>query len=198
MTRQVQTSEQAAGPLTEKQKMLANLHYEHLDPELTVERDRAAGLTWQFNMSEEGAGEKRAALLKDLLGAMGEGCEIKTPFKCDYGYNIELGDRVFMNYGCILLDCNRIVIGDDTLLAPGVQISAAYHPTDYEPRRRKLEAAAPVIIGKNVWIGAGAIICPGVTIGDDTTIGAGSVVTKDIPARVVAAGNPCRVLRQLD
>ncbi|MEZ5840583.1 MAG: sugar O-acetyltransferase [Hyphomicrobiales bacterium] len=188
----------SAASLSEKKKMLANMHYEHLDAELTAERERAADLTFAFNATRDREVGKRRAILSDLIGRMGADCEIKAPFKCDYGYNIELGDRVFMNYGCVLLDCNRIVIGSDTLLAPGVQISAAYHPTDYEPRRRKLEAAAPVVIGSNVWIGAGAIICPGVTIGDDTTIGAGSVVTRDIPARVVAAGNPCRVIRELD
>ncbi|MEJ2044765.1 MAG: sugar O-acetyltransferase [Reinekea sp.] len=183
---------------SEKEKMLANQHYEHHDDELTMERERAADLVYEFNATRDSEVDKRHTLLQQLVGKLGDGCEIKTPFKCDYGYNLELGDRVFMNYGCILLDCNKIIIGADTLLAPGVQISAAYHPTDYEPRLRKLEAAAPVIIGKNVWIGAGAIICPGVTIGDHTTIGAGSIVTKDIPAKVVAAGNPCRVIRTLD
>ena len=189
-----------ANPLayaTEKQKMLANQFYKHLDAELTQERDRAAELTYDFNQTRAIENDHRREILTQLLGAQGENCEIKPPFRCDYGYNIELGHRVFVNYGCIILDCNRVVIGDDTLLAPGVQISAAYHPTDYEPRREKLESAAPVFIGKNVWIGAGAIICPGVSIGDNTTIGAGSVVTKDIPAKVLAVGNPCRVIRQL-
>jgi len=185
-------------PVTEKQKMLANQFYQHLDTELTEERDRAAELTYDFNQTRESDTELRQQILSKLLGVQGEACEIKPPFRCDYGYNIELGQRVFMNYGCIILDCNRVVIGDDTLLAPGVQISAAYHPTAYEPRRQKLESAAPVFIGSNVWIGAGAIICPGVRIGDNTTIGAGSVVTKDIPAQVLAVGNPCRVIRQLE
>lgn len=184
--------------MTEKAKMLSNMNYQHQDAELTAERDRAASLTYEFNMTGEAVGNTRLKILQSLLGAMGDGCEIKAPFKCDYGYNILLGKRVFMNYGCIILDCNRVEIGDDTLLAPGVQIAAAYHPTDYELRLKKLEAAAPVKIGKNVWIGAGAIICPGVMIGDHTTIGAGSIVTKNIPSRVVAAGNPCRVIKALE
>ena len=184
--------------LSEKEKMLSGLYYEHLDKVLTSERDRAANLTFQFNQSREGDVSLRRDLLGELLGDMGRDCEIKPTFKCDYGYNIELGDRVFMNYNCVLLDCNRIVIGDDTLLAPGVQIMTAYHPTDPDLRKRKYEAASEVAIGDNVWIGAGAIICPGVTIGSNTTIGAGSVVTRDIPEGTIAVGNPCRVIRTVN
>lgn len=182
---------------TEKMKMLANEHYEHLDSELTKEREEAADLTWLFNQTRDSEIEERTTILSKLLGRMGEGCEIKAPFKCDYGYNIELGDRVFMNYGCIILDCNKISIGDDTLFAPGVQITAAYHPTEPDLRLQKLEAADEVNIGRNVWIGAGAVICPGVTIGDNTTIAAGSVVVKDIPANVVAAGVPCKPVKDV-
>jgi maltose O-acetyltransferase len=133
--------------------------------------------------------------LQELLGAVGEKPVITPPFHCDYGSNIFLGDRVYMNYGCVILDCNTVHIGDDTMFAPYVQVYAAYHPIDPTVRLSGRELAAPIRIGKNVWVGGGVIICPGVTIGDNTTIGAGSVVTKDIPANVVAVGNPCRVLR---
>jgi len=189
---------QRLSDLTEKNKMLANMHYEHLDNELTSERAVAANLLYKFNNSSPDEHHQRAVILQDLLGNMGSDCEIKQPFQCDYGYNLKLGDRVFMNYGCVILDCNEITIGSDTLLAPGVQISAAYHPVDPQSRLEKLEAAAAIKIGSNVWIGANAVICPGVSIGNNTTIGAGSVVTKDIPADVIAVGSPCKVIRNLN
>lgn len=182
---------------TEKQKMLSGEYYEHQDFQLTLNRGTAAEKTWVFNGTKESESEFRSEILKSLFGKMGDGCEIKPPFRCDYGSNIHLGHRVFMNYGCIILDCNIVKIGSDTLLAPGVQISAAYHPTDPQLRRQKKEAAESVTIGENVWIGSGAVICPGVTIGDNVTIGAGSVVTKDIPPNVVAVGNPCRVIKKV-
>ena len=184
--------------LSQKERMLANTFYEHLDDELTAERNHAANLTHRLNQYPEGATLERQTILDQLLGTMGEGCEIKSSFKCDYGYNIHLGKRVFFNYDCTLVDCNEIRVGDDTLFAPRVTISAAYHPTDYVLREQKYEAAAPITIGKNVWVGAGTIIGPGVTIGDNTTIGAGSVVTRDIPANVVAVGTPCRPIKFLD
>lgn len=184
--------------MSQKQRMLANTFYEHLDDELTGERNRAAELTHALNQLPEGQIETRRAILSDLLGAMGDACEIKSNFRCDYGYNILLGDRVFFNYDCTLVDCNTITIGDDTLLAPGVTMSCAYHPTDPVLRQKKYEAAAPIVVGKNVWIGAGAIIGPGVTIGDNTTIGAGSIVTRDVPSNVVAVGNPCRPIKTLE
>lgn len=183
--------------MTHKQRMLANTYYEHLDAELTAERDHAASETHKLNQLPEGAKSERQAILQNLLGQMGQGCEIKSNFRCDYGYNILLGKRVFFNYDCTLVDCNTITIGDDTLLAPGVLISAAYHPTDPNLRVKKFEAAAPIQIGKNVWIGSGASIGPGVTIGDNTVIGAGSIVTRDIPSNVVAVGSPCRPIKTL-
>lgn len=182
--------------LTEKEKMLSDRYYIHLDDELTKERDFAEKQLFSFNNTDNK--KKQREIISQLFGRMEKDCEVKAPFLCDYGYNIELGERVFINYNCILLDCNKITIGDDTLLAPNVQITTAYHPTNYEDRRQKLESAREVTIGKNVWIGAGAIICPGVTIGDNTTIGAGSVVTKDIPSKVVAVGNPCKVIKHLE
>ena len=139
----------------------------------------------------------RSQILQELFGQVGQNVTILPPLHCDYGKNIYAGDGLYMNYGCVILDCNTVHIGDNVLCAPYVQIYTAYHPTDPETRLSGKELAAPIKIGNNVWIGGGAIICPGVTIGDNTTIGAGSVVVKDIPANVVAVGNPCRVIRKL-
>ncbi|MDF2524594.1 MAG: maa, partial [Clostridiales bacterium] len=122
---------------------------------------------------------------------------IEAPFNCDYGYNIEVGENFYANYGCTILDVNKVIIGDNVLLAPNVQIYTAAHPVDPSKRLTGKEFAKPIVIGNNVWIGGGAIICPGVKIGDNVTIGAGSVVTKDVPENVVAAGNPCRVIRRI-
>ena len=128
---------------------------------------------------------------------MGQNAEVKPSFRCDYGCHIFAGDNLYINYDCTILDCNQVTIGDDVMMAPGVHIYTAYHPTDPAVRQSGLEQAAPVVIGNNVWIGGRAIICPGVTVGDDTTIGAGSVVIRDLPANAIAVGNPCRVVRSL-
>jgi len=178
--------------------MLAGELYLASDPELASESLRAAQLLRQFNQVAVEAIAERREILKTLLGSVGESPTIVPPFHCDYGSNISIGDRFYMNYGGVMLDCNRIQIGNDVLCAPYVQIYAAYHPVDPAVRLTGRELAAPITIGNNVWLGGGVIICPGVTIGDNTTIGAGSVVTKDIPSNVVAVGNPCRVLRQLE
>lgn len=182
---------------TEKQKMLADELYLASDPELVRARLRARRLTRHFNQSSEEDPERRRAILAELLGAVGPDAWIEPPFYCDYGSYIYLGRNVFMNFNCVLLDCNTIHIGDNTQLGPAVQVYTAYHPTGPADRLSGRELAAPVRIGDNVWIGGGAIICQGVSIGDNTTIGAGSVVTHDIPANVVAVGNPCRVLRHV-
>lgn len=183
---------------TEKQKMLAGELYWPVDPVLVAERKQARHLTRLFNGTTEDELERRSQILWELFGTLGVNVEIEPPFYCDYGSNIHVGSRLYMNFGCVILDCSTVHIGDDVLCAPYVQIYTAYHTTDPQPRLAKLECAAPVKIGNNVWLGGNAIICPGVTIGDNTTIGAGSVVVKDIPANVVAVGNPCQVLRQLD
>jgi maltose O-acetyltransferase len=140
-------------------------------------------------------GERRFAALETLLGHIGNGTQIKSPFACDYGFNISIGRNGFVNYGCVFLDCNLISIGEDAQIGPGVHIYTAFHPVDAGVRRQGLEAAKPVTIGHNVWLGGSCIICPGVTIGDNTVIGAGSVVVRDVPANRVAVGNPCRVVR---
>lgn len=184
--------------MTEKQKMLAGELYLASDPELQALHQRACRLTRLYNATTEDELEKRSQILHELFGKLGSNAQIIPPFYCDYGSNIDAGDNLYMNYGCVILDCNTVHFGDNILCGPYVQIYTAYHPTDPAERLTRRELAAPIRIGNNVWIGGGAIICPGVTIGDNTTIGAGSVVVKSIPANVVAVGNPCRVIRQLN
>ena len=178
--------------------MLAGELYLVADPVLVAERHRARRLTRQYNSTTEEETETRSQILLELFGAAGPTIEIEPPFYCDYGSNIYAGDGFYMNFGGVILDCNPVHIGEKVLCGPSVHIYTATHPTDPETRLSGLELAVPVRIGNNVWIGGGAIICPGVTIGEHTTIAAGSVVVKDIPARVVAGGNPCRVIRQLE
>ena len=183
---------------TEKQKMLSNELNNHKDAELTKERNRAYELILEYNQTKDDEINVRTDILEKLTGKLGKNVVIKPPFHCDYGYNLILGNNVFMNYGCSILDCNVVEIGNNVLLAPNVQIYAAYHPTDYTLRLKDLEYADRVRIGDNTWIGGGSIILNGVTIGKNTVIGAGSVVTRDIPDNVVAVGNPCKVIKQLD
>jgi maltose O-acetyltransferase len=183
--------------LTEKQKMLAGELYLASDPALVLERGRARRLTRLFNQTTEEDSKQRKALLGELFGRPGQGLFVEPPFYCDYGSNIFFGDNVFLNFNCVILDCNTVHIGHNVQIAPGVQIYAADHPLDAAQRSAGPELARPITIGSNVWIGGASIICPGVTIGDNTTLGAGSVVTRDIPPGVLAAGNPCRVIRKL-
>ncbi|HLO83950.1 MAG TPA: sugar O-acetyltransferase [Nostocaceae cyanobacterium] len=182
---------------TEKQKMLAGELYLSEDMELTAGRKRASRLLRRYNSTTEEQEQEQQKILTELFANIGEKAQVIPPLHCDYGTNIFIGNNLYMNYGCVILDCHTVHIGDNVLLGPCVQIYAAYHPIDPEIRLTGRELAAPITIGNNVWIGGNAIICPGVTIGDNTTIGAGSVVTKDIPANVVAVGNPCRVIRNL-
>jgi len=182
---------------SEREKMLANELYWAYDPELVGMTTQAQTLLHSFNTSHPQEAEKRREILRSLIGSMGTNVEIRPPFFCDYGCHIFMGDNVFMNFDCVILDCNYVHIGNNVLMAPKVQIYTAYHPVEPDVRRQGLELAAPIAIQDNVWIGGGVIICPGVTIGENSTIGAGSVVTKDIPANVVAVGNPCRVLRSV-
>jgi len=183
--------------MSEKQKMLAGEPYLASDPELAAERLRARKLTGDYNSTGEDEPDRRVHILHDLFGHLGPGVEIEPPFHCDYGKYICAGRRFYANFGCVILDCNRVTIGDDVLFGPYVQVYAAYHPVDPDIRLTRQELSAPVTIGDNVWIGGGAIILPGVTIGPGATIGAGSVVTGDIPANVVAAGNPCIIKKHL-
>ena len=183
--------------ITEFEKMLAGELYDAKDPQLVQMRFRARRLMRLYNTTTEEELARRQELLAELLGSMGKDVWIEPPFYFDYGSNIELGDNVYLNLNCVILDCNRVSIGSQTMLAPGVHLLAAYHPVDAAKRCRGPEFAAPITIGAQVWIGGGAIVCQGTTIGDRTTIGAGSVVTHDIPADVLAVGNPCRVIRDL-
>jgi len=182
---------------SEKEKMLAGELYHASDEILAKERLEARITLQKFNSSKPDETEERARLLKKLIGKAGQELWIEPPFYCDYGYNIELGDQVYFNFNCVLLDVNPIRIGDFTLVGPQVQIYTATHPLDWKTRSKGLEFAKPVIIGDHVWIGGGSIVNPGISIGSRSIIGSGSVVTKDIPADVFAAGNPCRVIRKL-
>lgn len=182
---------------TAREKMLANEPYLATDPELEQMYRKAQTLLYEFNLSRPEESDKRRDIVQSLFGAIGQNFIIQPPFRCDYGSHIYAQDNLYINYDCIILDCNKVHLGNHVWIAPKVQIYTAYHPIDAQTRNTGVEMAAPVAIGDNVWLGGGAIICPGVTIGNNTTIGAGSIVTKDIPANVVAVGNPCRVIREL-
>ena len=182
---------------SEWEKMLAGELYDPVDPQLVRARNRARDLCQDLNATREEQGEERQRILRELLGTGGDTVLMQPPFFCDYGTNIRLGTRCFFNFNCVVLDVTTVTVGDYTLFGPAVQIYTAMHPFAAELRRR-LEFARPVEIGSDVWVGGGAIICPGVRIGSRTVIGAGSVVTRDMPEGVFAAGNPCRVIRTLD
>jgi maltose O-acetyltransferase len=181
---------------TERQKMLAGEMYDPLDPELVAARERARDLCQQLNATRESQEAERRRILTDLFGAGGDSVWMQPPFYCDYGANIELGHRVFFNFNCIVLDVCPVRIGDFTLFGPAVQIYTPLHPFNAEQRRRE-EFGKAIEIGSDVWVGGGAIILPGVRIGSRAVIGAGSVVTRDVPDGVFAAGNPCRVIRTI-
>jgi maltose O-acetyltransferase len=191
------TPEDFSQVLTERQKMLAGELYNPLDSELAAARVKARDLCRALNGTAECDTLRRREIVCALFARGGESVWMQPPFFCDYGSNIWLGERVFFNFNCVVLDVCQVTIGDFTLLGPAVQIYTATHPLDYELRRSQ-EFGQPVEIGADVWIGGAAVICPGVTIGSRSVIGAGSVVTRDIPAGVFAAGNPCRVIRALE
>ena len=184
-------------PRTQLQRMLAGELYTANDPQLHAAHLRAQALLAMFNGTPADANDERHALLTELFDRLGQGAVVKPTLRCDYGFNISIGEQTFINYDCVLLDCNRITIGAEVQLAPGVHIYTATHPLDAVQRRSGVEYALPVTIADGVWLGGGAIVCPGVTIGENTVVGAGSVVVHDLPPNVVAVGNPCRVIRQL-
>jgi len=181
----------------EREKMLAGQLYDPFDPELVAARRRARALCQKLNASSDKDEALRRHLCQKIFGAGGDTVWMQPPFFCDYGINIELGQRVFFNFNCIILDVCKVEIGDFTMFGPGAQVLTPMHPLD-ATLRRKEEYGKPVKIGADVWVGAGALILPGVTIGSKTVIGAGSVVSRDIPDRVFAAGNPCRVIRAIE
>jgi maltose O-acetyltransferase len=182
---------------TEKLKMISGDFYNALDPELSKERMQARLLINDLNVSREDEGEKRKSILSKLFPNAGKNLWLEPPFYCDYGYNIELGDNVFFNFNCVVLDVMKVRIGSRTMFGPNVQIYTATHPINYKERASGLEFAKPITIGEDVWVGGSVVICPGVKIGDRTVLGAGSVVTRDITSDVFAAGNPCKVIRDL-
>ena len=182
---------------TEKEKMLLGELYDASDPTLVLERRRARDLLKELNESRDEEREKRAELLRQLLGRVGHNVWIEPPFYCDYGSNIFLGHNVYFNFNCVVLDPAKVEIGSNVLFGPNVQVYTATHPVDAAQRRMGVEFAKEIKIGSDVWIGGGAIVGPGVTIGDRSVIGAGSVVIRDMPEGVFAAGNPCRVIRPL-
>jgi maltose O-acetyltransferase len=181
---------------TERDKMLAGELYDPHDPELVAGRVQARDLCQALNATREADAEGRRRILRELFAAGGDTVWMQPPFFCDYGTNIELGERVFFNFNCVVLDVCRVRIGAFSLFGPAVQIYTPMHPLNAELRRRE-EFGKPVEIGADVWVGGGAIILPGVRIGSRAVIGAGSVVTRDVPDGVFAAGNPCRVIREI-
>ncbi|WHP16343.1 sugar O-acetyltransferase [Cellulomonas sp. ES6] len=189
----------AGDPRTNRERMLAGDLYIADDPESERIARRATVLVEEYRLAVIAADDARARrVLTDLLGSLGEGAFIKPPLAVDYGENLHVGARTFVNSGLTALDVATITIGEDCQIGPNVQLLTPTHPLDPQPRRDKLEAAEPITLGDNVWLGGGVIVCPGVTIGDDTVVGAGAVVTRDLPAGVVAVGNPARVVRRLD
>lgn len=181
----------------QKEKMLAGELYVADDPQLYAAHLRAQAILARFNATPVDAVDERRAMLADLFARFGDGAVLKPTLRCDYGFNISIGERTFINFDCVLLDCNRIVIGNEVQFAPGVHVYTATHPLDAKQRRSGVEYALPVVIGDGAWLGGGAIVCPGVTIGENTVVGAGSVVVRNLPSNVLAVGNPCRVVRQL-
>lgn len=181
--------------MTEKEKMIQGYPYNPIHPRLILDQDRANRICTKYNQKCFHEINMRSRLLQKLCKTKGN-FWIKPPFHCDYGYNITIGKNVMINYDCVILDVCPVEIGDDTLIGPGTHIYTACHSLDAEERKTYVEFGKPVTIGKNVWIGGHCTILPGVHIGNDTIIGAGSVVTKDIPANVIAYGNPCIVIRE--
>ncbi|MET9304000.1 sugar O-acetyltransferase [Streptomyces cellulosae] len=187
----------AGDPRTNLERMLAGDLYIADDPEIGRRQQRAMRLAARYQATFVEERDQAKAVLAELLGSVGEDVEIRPPLYVDYGSNITVGARTFVNYHLTALDVAAITIGEDCQIGPNVQLLTPTHPVEPQPRRDKLEAARPITIGDNVWIGGGAIVCPGVTIGDNAVIGAGAVVTKDVPANVVAVGNPARRVRTI-
>lgn len=181
----------------EKDKMLSGELYKSFDAELLAERQRAKEIVFRYNSLQPSMIEERNELLKSLFGSVKGNFFIEPPFRCDYGCNIEIGENFYANYNLVILDCAKVTIGDNVLIGPNVGIYTAGHPLHFELRNEEWEFAFPITIEDNVWIGGNVVLNPGVTVGRNSVVGSGSVVTKDIPANVVAAGNPCRVIREI-
>ena len=182
---------------SEKDRMLRGEPYLANHPALLEERKQCRLVCERFNATSFGETAKRRSILEKLLGELGDDAEVMSPFECDYGYHITVGPRTFINYGAVVLDGAKVTIGADVQIGPGVQLLTALHPLDPVERRRGTETAKAVTIGDGAWLASGVIVLPGVSIGVDTVIGAGSVVTKDMPAGYLCYGNPCRVIREI-
>lgn len=181
----------------QKQRMLAGELYMAADPELRKDNQRNRRLTYEYNLTQYDETERRVEIIQELLGKIGKNGHIEPPFRCDYGNNIYIGDNFYANFDCVILDICEIHIGNNVMFGPRVHLYAASHPIDTGVRDTGLEFGKPITIGNSVWVGGSTVINPGVTIGDNVIIGSGSVVTKDIPSNVIAAGNPCRVIREI-
>ena len=185
--------------MTEKEKMISSLPYRANDPELVTLRREVRLKLAAYNHDTLYDADNLTGMLRGILGEAGKGSWIEPPFYCDYGFNIKVGKDFYMNFDCVILDVARVTIGDNVMCGPKVQLLSATHSLDPEERNFSgTELGKPIIIGNRVWIGAGVIVCPGVTIGDEAVIGAGSVVTRDVPPRVFAAGNPCKIIKAID
>ena len=182
---------------SEKAKMISGKPYKAFGDELLKERQYAKEQVFKFNSFRPNEITKRNEVLKKLLGKTKSTFFIEPPFRCDYGYNIEIGEKFYSNCNLIILDCAKVIIGDNVLMGPNVTIYTAGHPLHYEKRNQEYEYAFPISIGNNVWIGGNVVINPGIIIGDNSVIGSGSVITKDIPSDVIAMGNPCKVSREI-
>jgi len=182
---------------SEKEKMLSQKLYLASDEELSKERIFAQKSCFNLNSLSPELVEQRDLILKEILGSHKDKFYVEPPFHCDYGYNIHIGENFYSNYNLVILDCAEVTIGDNVMIAPNVGIYSAGHPIDAENRNSGQEYAIPVRIGNNVWIGGNTVINPGISVGDNTVIGSGSVLTKDIPSNVIAAGNPCKVIREI-
>ncbi|MFG2949392.1 sugar O-acetyltransferase [Streptomyces adustus] len=193
----MQTDHFAQDPRTNLQRMQAGDLYIADDPEISRRQQRAVRLAARFQAAYVEDADAAQPLLRELFRSFGDGAHLRPPLHVDYGSNITVGARTFVNHNLTALDVAAITIGEDCQIGPGVQLLTPTHPLEPQPRRDKLEAARPIVVGDNVWIGGGALVLPGVVIGDNSVIGAGAVVTKDVPANVVAVGNPARVVRSL-
>ncbi|WP_118193893.1 sugar O-acetyltransferase [Albibacterium indicum] len=182
---------------TEKEKMLSGEVYSPYVADLTEDRARLKDLIHQYNLLAPSETDAKQALARTILGSAKENFTIEQPFYCDYGYNIHIGNNFFSNFNCTILDVGLVTIGDDVLLGPNVSLFTVNHVQDPQGRKDGLEYAKPIVIGNNVWVGGNVVILPGITIGDNSIIGAGSVVTKNIPANVIAVGNPCKVVKEI-
>lgn len=182
---------------SEKDKMISGKPYKAFGEELLKERQNAKELIFTFNSLRPNAIEERDEIIKELLGKTNGTFFIEPPFRCDYGYQIEIGENFYSNYNLIILDCAKVTIGNNVLIGPNVGIYTAGHPLHFKKRNEEYEYAFPINIGNNVWIGGNVVINPGITIGDNSVIGSGSVVTNNIPENVIAVGNPCKVIREI-